>query len=418
MCAPVRAQHCSDCFVPQPAFAPVAEAAASASTSPAARRSPRAQAGDVTALSITALSGALAPTLPREVDALMGPAGPRRTEAYATVVGHLTTAGLPSETAHGLATAVTGLLAGEGADGRAAVTAYNKAVTAYNEAVHAAPAAFLEAPPSSFRAVRAVLLPVEALGGATRPAPDPRRAALLLGGPRPERPGRLVRPRRSQPSSTINTPTAFGPGWGEVFAGVSYQHRLRYTDWRDGILAVGGGLGNPHRTVGLAVTVSVLDTYTDFGQDRSLSLKLHRRLPLRSAVAVGYENVWHTDGTDGGDSRFGVASIVIPVRIDLAAPLGSIVLSGGLGEDRFLPEDRFARGEKGTGVFGSAGIRLHRVANGVVNWSGQDLNLGLSVAPHRAWPVVVTPALLDVTGRAGDGARFAVSASVGYNARR
>jgi hypothetical protein len=229
-------------------------------------------------------------------------------------------------------------------------------------------------------------------------------------------------PRRHRrglhPSATINTPTAFGPRWGQVYAGVSYQHRIRYSDWHDGLLALGGGVGNPARTVGLAATVAVLDTYTEFGTDRSLSLKVHRRLPRRTAVALGYENLWHTDGTDGGDSRYGVLSTVLPLRTGLTTPLGALVVSVGLGDDRFLPEERFAEGEAGTGVFGSAALRLVRSTNAVVNWSGQDLNAGLSIVPHPRLPVVITPAVLDLTGRAGDGARFAVSAALGYDFRR
>ena len=221
----------------------------------------------------------------------------------------------------------------------------------------------------------------------------------------------------SAPGSTINTPTAYGAEWGQVFAGVSYQHRIRYSDWHDGILVVGVGAGNPRRTVGLSATVSILDTYTEFAKDRSLSLKLHRQLPLRSAVAVGYENVWRTRGTDGGASRYAVASTVLPLRDDPTGPLGALVLSAGLGDDRFLSEPRFARGERGVNAFGSLGLRLLRPLSGIVNWSGQDLNLGLSVVPVRGAPVVVTPALLDVTGRAGDGARVAIAASVRYDAR-
>ena len=223
---------------------------------------------------------------------------------------------------------------------------------------------------------------------------------------------------RMRPSVTISTPTAFGAGWGQVYAGLSYQDRLRYSDWHDGLITVGVGLGNPTRTVGLAVTVQLLDTYTDFGKDRSLSLKLHRRLPYRSAVAVGYENIWHTRGTDGGDSHYAVASTVVPLRRDRAAPFGSVVVTAGLGDDRFLSEARFARGESGVSAFGSLAVRLLRPVNGLVNWTGQDLNLGLSVVPLRALPVVVTPAVLDVTGRAGDGARIAVSVSAGVNLRR
>jgi hypothetical protein len=221
---------------------------------------------------------------------------------------------------------------------------------------------------------------------------------------------------RRAPSVTISTPTAFGPGWGQVYGGVSYQDRIRYSDWHDGILAFGAGFGNPERTVGLAATVSVLDTYTEFAEDRSLSLKLHRRLPFRTALAVGYENVWHTEGTDGGSSRYAVASTVVPLRAAPGGALGSLVLSGGLGTDRFLAEPRFARGESGLNAFGSLAVRVLSPVNALVNWTGQDLNLGLSIVPHRALPVVLTPALLDVTGRAGDGARIGVSASLGYNA--
>jgi hypothetical protein len=180
----------------------------------------------------------------------------------------------------------------------------------------------------------------------------------------------------------------------------------------------GVGVGNPSRSVGLTVTGSLLDTYTDFGADRSLSLKLHRRLPYRSAVAVGYENVWHTRGTDGGDSHYVVASTVLPLRATPTAPLGAVVVSAGLGDDRFLSEKRFARGEEGINVFGGLAVRLLSPVNGLANWSGQDLNLGLSVAPHRALPLVLTTAVLDVTGRAGDGARIAVGAGVGLDLRR
>jgi hypothetical protein len=199
---------------------------------------------------------------------------------------------------------------------------------------------------------------------------------------------------------------------------VSYQDRLRYTDWHDGLLAAGIGLGNPARTVGLVVAGSLLDTYTDFGEDRSLSLKLHRRLPYRSAVAVGVENVWHTRGTDGGTSRYVVASTVRPLRADPTAPLGSVAVSVGLGDERFLAEARFAEGDAGVNVFGGLAVRLLRPVNGLVNWSGQDLNLGLSVTPHRALPVALTGAVLDVTGRAGDGARGAVGATLGVDLRR
>ena len=223
---------------------------------------------------------------------------------------------------------------------------------------------------------------------------------------------------RGQPVSTINTPTAYGQQLGDVYGGLGYQDRIRYADWRDGVAALGFGLGDPVKYVGVDVAVSLLDTYTDFGEDRSLSLKLHRRLPYRSAIAVGHENLWHTDGTDGGSSRYVVVSKVLLLRDRPTAALGSMVLNAGLGTDRFLPEARFARGEDGVNAFGSVAVRVLPPVNAVANWTGQDLALGLSIAPVRTWPLVVTPAVVDVTGRAGDGARFAIGAGLNYRFRR
>ncbi|MEF8794847.1 MAG: hypothetical protein V5A48_00215, partial [Salinivenus sp.] len=196
---------------------------------------------------------------------------------------------------------------------------------------------------------------------------------------------------RGHPSSTINTPTAYGQRLGDVYAGVGYQDRIRYNDWHDGVVSVGLGLGDPERFVGLDVAVNLLDTYTEFARDRSLSVKLHRRLPFRTAVAFGHENVWHTDGTDGGSSRYVVVSKVLLLRTRPAAALGSMVVNVGLGGDRFLPEMQFARGADSVNAFGSVGVRVLPLVNAVANWTGQDLALGLSVAPVRTWPLVITP---------------------------
>ncbi len=220
---------------------------------------------------------------------------------------------------------------------------------------------------------------------------------------------------RSHPASTLNTPTGYGQGWGRVYAGVGYQERIRYDDWTDGVASFGFGLGNPMRSVGLDVAINVLDTYTEFAEDRSLSLKLHRRLPYRSAIAVGHENIWHTDGTDGGSSRYAVASKVVFLRDRPTSPLGSVVMSVGLGTDRFLSEDRFIRGEDGVNMFGSVGVRVLPPVNAIANWTGQDLALGFSIAPVPQWPLVISPALMDVTGTAGDGARFSMSAGLSYD---
>lgn len=265
--------------------------------------------------------------------------------------------------------------------------------------------------------------------GEIGPGPEVPSVLPVLSGSAQEgdeRPGRLrisipdqmtftATTMRGHPTSTINTPTAYGPGWKHVYAGVGYQNRIRYDDWRDGVATVGAGFGHPERSLGLDVRLNILDTYTDFAEDRSLSLKLHRRLPYRSSVAIGYENIWHTDGTDGGSSRYAVVSKVFLLREHPTEALGSMVVNLGVGTDRFLPEQRFVRGKEGLNAFGSIALRMHPRLNAVANWTGQDLALGASIVPLKTWPVVITPALVDVTGRAGDGARFSVSVSFDYD---
>ena len=66
-------------------------------------------------------------------------------------------------------------------------------------------------------------------------------------------------------------------------------------------------------------------------------------------------------------------------------------------------------------VFGSVGVRWQEWLSTIADWTGQDLNLGVSVTPWLRIPFVVTPGLADVTGSAGDGVRFILS--TGYAVR-
>jgi len=64
-------------------------------------------------------------------------------------------------------------------------------------------------------------------------------------------------------------------------------------------------------------------------------------------------------------------------------------------------------------LFGSAALQLIPRTNIILEWSGQDLNLGLSVVPFANIPILITPSVVDLTGSAGDGARFTIGVSYG-----
>jgi hypothetical protein len=224
---------------------------------------------------------------------------------------------------------------------------------------------------------------------------------------------------RVAPGSSSISPTAFGPGFGQFFWGAGFQHRTRFTDSSDGTISTGFGLGNPRRTVGLQTTVTVLDlvdnrSYDDgFMKRGSISFKLHRILPNNFAVAAGIENAIVWGFTDAGTSTYGVVSKVFPLRESTEEPFSRVTVSLGVGNGRFRFEDDFNNDVNTVNVFGSVGVRVHQQVSAIADWSGQDLTLAASIVPFRNIPLVLTPAIADITGSAGDGARFRLG--VGYS---
>jgi len=220
-----------------------------------------------------------------------------------------------------------------------------------------------------------------------------------------------IRPTVPGGGSSVGSPTAFGADWGDAFLGASFQARARNTSRSDGGVSFGFGLGDADRAVGLEVAVSVVDLIGDTFEDGGVSLKLHRVLPNNFGVAVGVENATTWGSTDGGSSVYGVVSKIIPLRDDPADPLSKLTLSLGLGGGRFRSESDVEAGNESVNVFGSIGIQALERVSLIADWTGQDLNLGASIVPFN-FPLIITPAIADVTGNAGDGARFILG--VGY----
>lgn len=224
----------------------------------------------------------------------------------------------------------------------------------------------------------------------------------------------------ASPGSSSGSPTAFGADFGSAFAGVSFQERTRFTDSSDGAVSAGFGLGDASKAVGLEVAVSVLDLTSRNGDDQafdrgSFSFKLHRRFPNNFAVAVGYENAIVWGFTDAGSSFYGVGSKIFQLQNSPQKPFSSLTMSLGVGNGRFRTEDDFNDDKETVNVFGSAGLRVLEPVSVIADWTGQDLTLGASIVPFRNLPIVITPALSDITGSAGDGSRFILGIGYSYS---
>lgn len=217
------------------------------------------------------------------------------------------------------------------------------------------------------------------------------------------------------PSIAIGTPSAYGKSWGSASIGLSLQSRTRFTNTADGGVGIGFGLGDPKRTVGLDVGVHVLDLIGDTAQDGSISFKLHRRLPQDWAVAVGVNNAIAWGETDGGSTVYAVASKMFRLTESVQAPLSRLYVSAGLGGGQYRSESDINNDVNSIGLFGSVAVQVVPQMHAIAEWTGQDLTVGISVVPFRNLPLVITPAVTDVTGNAGDGSRFIFGIGYGFS---
>lgn len=222
------------------------------------------------------------------------------------------------------------------------------------------------------------------------------------------------------PSVSVQTPIGFGGYLRTASAGIVFVHRTRFTRKADASFAASIGLGDPDTALGLDASVAVTGWSNNLGeQDNagagSLSFQVSRNLPNNFGIGVGAQNIvtWRNGASDNGESVYVVASKILPLKPNLRQPFSLAILSLGLGngiyrfEEDFNPNDDW--GGTPFNVFGSAAVNLSENVNGIVEWTGQDLTLGLSMVPFKKVPLVFTPSFIDVTGSAGDGMRFNAS---------
>ena len=275
-----------------------------------------------------------------------------------------------------------------------------------------APAAVL--PPN---ALSSAAVTVDAVCVRTGPAANPEaarrtRESLRLGR------GAVQGQVRLGPAAAVSVPTAFGVDAGELFLGAAYQGRTRYTEEADAAVVAGLGLGT-RRVLAMELALTSYSTIRGTPLETGgVSVRLHRALAHHTSVAVGWENALLWGDSDDDGSLYAVATRMVPLRGDPARPFGLAVFTLGVGNGRFRFEDDDAEDNQTANVFGAVGVRVNEPLSLVADWTGQDLNLAASVTPIRRLPLVVTAGVADVTGQAGDGARFILSVGYGLSLRQ
>ncbi|MGD1951907.1 MAG: hypothetical protein ACFB14_20015 [Leptolyngbyaceae cyanobacterium] len=224
----------------------------------------------------------------------------------------------------------------------------------------------------------------------------------------------VSRSYRSAPSITISNPSGFGADNFVGYVGFGYQERTRFDNKDDGGMVVGIGLGDARENIGvqLSYTVASFGGSREFGTG-GFNAKLHRRLADEWSVALGWEGFATTGFVDFEDSIYGSVSHLIRTRENITQPFSRVAVTAGVGNGRIRTEDAVFDDRDEHNVFGSMAVRVAEPVSAIVEWTGQDLAAGVSITPFRDIPIVLLPAVRDITG-GGDGARFVMGAGVSF----
>ncbi len=228
------------------------------------------------------------------------------------------------------------------------------------------------------------------------------------------------------PGLSVANPTGFGADGGSgakgvsLFSSGSFQQRTRFSkpDKSDGGIGFGLGFGDAAKAVGAEVsyTVASFGGSRDFGAG-GLNFKIHHRINEDLSVAIGGNGVFTTDkSVDFGGSYYGAVTKIVRTRPSLCKPFSRVALNGGLGNGQFRTQDDIVKDQNTVGFFGGVAVRVFCPVSILVEWTGQDLATGLSLAPPlptRKVKFAITPAIRDIVG-AGDGPRFIISAGISF----
>jgi hypothetical protein len=220
---------------------------------------------------------------------------------------------------------------------------------------------------------------------------------------------------QASPALSIVIPTGFGVDNNTGFISATYQQRTRYTDISDGALGIGVGLGDARKAVGveLSYTLASFGRSRDFGSG-GFNVKVHRQLANDFSVAAGWNGFLNLGGrNDFEKSVYGTATKIFRTRDDINSPFSRVAVTAGIGSGQFRSESAVANDSGGVNVFGNVAVRVAQPVSLIAEWSGQDLGVGVSVAPFKNIPLVITPAVRDIVG-AGDGPRFVLGTGFAF----
>jgi hypothetical protein len=218
------------------------------------------------------------------------------------------------------------------------------------------------------------------------------------------------------PGSSVGIPTGFGANYGDAFVGISFSNRRPRVNEADGAMSVGFGLGDSQKAVGLEVSANI-GSLRRFARNGDLGFKLHRALPGRAAIAIGWDSgiTWGEENRSTVSTVYGVGSKVFELRPGNPDNTLPLTVSLGVGGGRFRSFDNIQNRKGGVGVFGGVGLQVAPQVSVSSSWTGQDLNFGVSYVPIRTTPLFLTAVVANVLNRNDNATLFSFGIGYGFN---
>jgi len=224
---------------------------------------------------------------------------------------------------------------------------------------------------------------------------------------------------RVSPASNITNPSARGSSAGRFTYGGSFTLRNPFPSRPDGAVYLGLGIGDPDKWVGVQLVLTLPDPIGDVFETGLVTIKIHRSLPERFSVAVGQESfISWGDPVERGASSFVVVTKSFRLRDPEQSLFGNMVLTAGLGNGRFLPNNDVITDRGGFNgpfrPFASLKLGLGSNASLIIDWIRNDYYAGVSFVPFSEVPLILLVAVGDVhSPRYGDGIRYLFSFAYG-----
>ncbi|NTV93505.1 MAG: hypothetical protein HGA72_09700 [Chlorobiaceae bacterium] len=219
-------------------------------------------------------------------------------------------------------------------------------------------------------------------------------------------------------STSIMTPTGWGASYGILYFGGGTTTPQVYSVHTDADAGAGFGLGNPEKNLGLELSVDMMDVSK---QDNfSYGFKVHRIIANGTSIGFGGLNLFPEKKKSDADESFyfAISHAVQGLPSDYNKNESKLHLNLGVGNGMFSkmsPEDiKAGNGRHGTYVFGSTAYEIFKATNAIVEWSGMNLNAGISTglfSLSQNVPVTLTIAAADLTKYTADGVRLSVGLS-------